>query len=467
MKENIRQEMNTHTVGVAGDVKVSLKEKFCYAIGDPACNVVFALTTTLLTFFYTDYIGVSAGTIGLIMLISRIFDGGSDVLMGIITDRTHSKHGKARPWILWMTIPYVITAIALFMIPAGASDMVKAIYIFVTYNLVNTVVYTALTLPYGTLASLMTRNQHEREITNILRMGVSPFGRILTTSCTLPLVKLLGDDQRAWIISTAVFCIIAMVMLFTCFFATKERVKVETAAQEKVPVGKSLKALFVNKYWALAMALWGMLSVYSTVIGTDLTYYCKYILGNDLYMSPIYTAEQIPMVVIIFLMPLGLKKFGKRNMALAGAILVVLGQLLFFINPYSFELAMVSAVIKGIGQAPLFGAIFSLIADSIEYGQWKTHLRIEGMIYSAASVGSKLGAGLTSALLGLIFDNAGYNGLAAAQSATAISAISNIFMYGPIIVWGITALFLYLWKLEKQYPSIMEELAAREARGEL
>lgn len=460
------ENTTNHQATIAGDVKVSLKEKFCYAIGDPACNVVFALTTTLLTFFYTDYIGISAGTIGMIMLISRVFDGGSDVIMGILTDRTNSRHGKARPWILWMTIPYGVSAVAMFMIPAGATDMFKAVYIFVTYNLVQTVVYTALTLPYGTLASLMTRNQHEREITNILRMGVSPFGRILTTSCTLPLVKLLGDDQRAWIISTTIFAVIAMAMLFTCFFATKERVKVE-AAQEKIPVGKSLKALFVNKYWAIAMALWGMLSVYSTVIGTDLTYYCKYILGNDLYMSPIYTAEQAPMVVVIFLMPLGLKRFGKRNMALAGAVLVVLGQLLFFINPGSFQLAMVSAVIKGIGQAPLFGAIFSFIADAIEYGQWKTHLRIEGMIYSAASVGSKLGAGLTSALLGVILDKAGYNGLLAVQSESAIHAISNIFMYGPIIVWGITALLLFLWKLEKQYPSIIKELAERESRGEL
>lgn len=455
------------TTNIIGDVKLSLKEKFCYAIGDPACNVVFALTTTLLTFFYTDYIGISAGLVGMIMLISRVFDGGSDVIMGILTDRTHSKHGKARPWILWMTIPYGVSAVAMFMIPANATDMFKAIYIFVTYNLVQTVVYTALTLPYGTLASLMTRNQHEREITNILRMGVSPFGRILTTSCTLPLVKLLGDNQRAWVISTIVFCVIAMAMLFICFFATKERVSIEAAKQKTVPIGKSLKALFVNKYWALAMALWGMLSVYSTVIGTDLTYYCKYVLGNDLFMSPIYTAEQAPMVIIIFLMPLGLRRFGKRNMALAGAVLVVLGQLLFFINPASFGLAMASAIVKGIGQAPLFGAIFSLIADSIEYGQWKTHLRTEGMIYSAASIGSKLGAGLTSALLGIILEHAGYDGLAVTQSSSAMSAISNVYLWGPIIVWGITALFLYLWKLDKQYPSIMKELAERESRGQL
>jgi GPH family glycoside/pentoside/hexuronide:cation symporter len=457
---------NTQSSMIAGDVKISLKEKFCYAIGDPACNVVFALTTTLLTFFYTDYIGISAGTVGMIMLLSRVFDGGSDVIMGLLTDRTHSRHGKARPWILWMTIPYGVSAVAMFMIPAGATDMFKTVYIFVTYNLVQTVVYTALTLPYGTLASLMTRSQHERELINIMRMGVSPFGRILTTACTLPLVKLLGNDQRAWIISTMIFACVAMAMLFTCFFATKERVKVDTE-QKKIPVKDSLKALFSNKYWAISMALWGMLSVYSTLIGTDLTYYCKYILGNDLFMSPIYTAEQAPMVIVIFLMPLGLKKFGKRNMALAGSILVILGQLIFFINPLSFQVAMASAIVKGIGQAPLYGAIFSFIADSIEFGQWKTHLRIEGMIYSAASVGSKIGAGLTSAILGQILDKAGYNGLLETQSASAISAISGIFKFGPIIVWGMTAILLALWKLEKQYPSIMKELAERESRGEI
>ena len=118
------------TTGITGDAKVSLKEKFCYAIGDPACNVVFALTTTLLTFFYTDYIGISAGTIGLIMLISRIFDGGSDVIMGLLTDRTHSRHGKARSWILWMTIPYGVSAVAMFMIPANATHMFQAIIHF-------------------------------------------------------------------------------------------------------------------------------------------------------------------------------------------------------------------------------------------------------------------------------------------------------------------------------------------------
>ncbi len=466
--ENAKESCEAGTIqGNIGEVKISMWEKLCYGFGDTACNIVVALTATMLTFFYTDYIGVSAGTVGMIMLISRVFDGGSDVVMGLITDRTHSRWGKARPWVLWMSVPYAISTVLLFTIPAGASDMTKAVYIFVTYNLVQTVVYTALNLPYSALASLMTRSQYERGAINAIRMGLSPFGRILATAATLPLVKLFGDDQRAWIFATGIYAVIALLLLLLCFFYTKERVVFEGQQETKVPIGTSLKALLKNKYWALGLLLWGVLSVYSTLTGMSMSYYSKYILGNDLYTSTIYVAEQAPMIVVIFLLPLALKRFGKRNLALGGAVLCIAGQLVFFINPHSYPLAIVSAGIKSVGQAPLMGVIFSMIADSVEYGQWKTHLRLEGLIYSAASVGSKLGAGLTSALLGTILDAAGYDGMAVTQSSSALGAISGIYLYGPIIVWGVAVVLLLAYHLDREYPAIMKELAERESRGEI
>ena len=114
--------------------KVSLREQICYGLGDSACNVVYGLCSTLLTFFYTDYVGVNPLTVGMVFLITRVFDGISDLIMGFITDRTKSKWGKARPWILWMSVPYAVTFVLLFLIPANASNMVQAIYIFVTYT---------------------------------------------------------------------------------------------------------------------------------------------------------------------------------------------------------------------------------------------------------------------------------------------------------------------------------------------
>lgn len=214
MNENLMSNNN-------GDVKISLKEKIAYSFGDTACNIVYGLTS-ILTFFYTDYVGVPIGIVGLIILISRVFDGGSDLIMGLLTDRTKSKYGKARPWILWMCVPYAISGVLLFTIPPNATVMVKAVYIFVTYNLMQTICYTAINLPYSSLAALMTRNQQERGTINALRMGISPFGRMLTTSATLPLVKLMGNTQQAWIIASVFYGVLALVLLLICFFATKE-----------------------------------------------------------------------------------------------------------------------------------------------------------------------------------------------------------------------------------------------------
>lgn len=459
-------EKHTQTA-LAGDVKISMREKIAYGLGDTSCNIVVGLTTSLLTFFYTDYIGVSVQMIGLIILISRFFDGGSDIVMGLIVDRTRSKYGKARPWVLWASIPYAIGCVLLFTVPP-ASDMVKAIYIFITYNFIQTVCYTALNLPYSSLAALMTRNQYERGSINAIRMALSPFGRILATAVTLPLVKLLGNDQRAWIMAAAIYGAIALALLLFCFFNTKERVQLAAEqADTKVPIGTSLKALLKNKYWALGLLLWAMLSVYMTLSGTSLSYYSKWILGNSLLTSPLYLAEQIPCIVLTFFIPLALQKVSKRNLALAGAIICIIGQLGLMFNDHSFAFAMVSAICRGIGQAPLMGVVFSFIADSVEYGQYKTHLRLEGLIYSAASVGSKLGGGLMSAAFGWILGWAGYDGLQAVQTAATLRTISALFVWGPIIVWGVTAVILLFHRLEKEYPAIMKELSEREARGEL
>lgn len=140
------------------NVKVSVLEKIAYASGDVSCSISFAVITAVLTLFYTDYAGVSIATIGMVMLLSRFFDGASDIAMGFLTEKVKSRHGKARPWILWMSVPYLIAMIALFCVPSKSSETLKFIYIFVTYNLLTTVIFTAINLPYGALGALMTRN---------------------------------------------------------------------------------------------------------------------------------------------------------------------------------------------------------------------------------------------------------------------------------------------------------------------
>ena len=164
-------------------------------MGDVACNVVFALTSGLITYFYTNVMSVSAAMVGMIMLISRIFDGISDVAIGLIMDKVHSKHGRGRAWVLWMALPYGISAVALFCLPANATAAVQAIYIFITYNLCTTVVYTALNLPYGAMAPLMTSNEQDLARINLFRMAMSPIGNMIVSAASLPIINRMGGDQ--------------------------------------------------------------------------------------------------------------------------------------------------------------------------------------------------------------------------------------------------------------------------------
>lgn len=444
---------------------VSLREKICYGLGDSACNVVYGLCSTLLTFFYTDYVGVDIALVGIIFLITRFFDGVSDIIMGFITDRTHSKWGKARPWILWMSVPYAVTFVLLFLIPADASVLVQGIYIFVTYNLVNTVVYTALNLPYSTMASLITRDEKSRASTQAWRIFCGPGGKMIVTVSTIPLVQAFGNDQRSWIIVASIYAVITLILLLICFFNIEERVVIEAAKGKTFTVMENLKALFSNQYWAICLGLWGFMVMMSTVTGTIETYYCKYTLGNETLYSPIYAAELISQCVVVLIVPHFVPRFGKRNLTLAGILLVIVAQLVWMSNPLSVPIAMVSGVLRGIGVAPLWACVFPMIADSAEFGQWKTHVRQDGMIFSAASVGSKLGGGLASAGIGLLMDSVGYDGTLAAQSPEAMDMIYNICMYAPIIFSVIIVVLCLMYKLDKIYPQVIADLKERDAQG--
>ena len=196
------------------------------------------------------------------MLISRIFDGSSDVIMGIIVSKTKSKWGKARPWILWMSVPYVLCAVAMFCVP-HSSTTVQFWYIFVTYNLCTTVCYTAINVPYGTLSTMMTRSSHERDLLSVVRMALSPIGKIIAVTFTMPVVKLFGDDQAAWIKTMSIWCAIALVLLVICFVRCKETVNFESTAQEqpKVPASRAIKALLGNPYFWATLILWTVTGV--------------------------------------------------------------------------------------------------------------------------------------------------------------------------------------------------------------
>ncbi|WP_305768584.1 MFS transporter [Candidatus Epulonipiscium viviparus] len=455
-------------------VKVPLVTKLAYGSGDVACNLVFGTITALLTLFYTDYVGISPLIIGNIMLISRVFDGISDVIVGYLVSHTHTKWGQSRPWILWSSIPFCLSLILLFSVPTQSSDLVKMIYIFITYNFCNTVCFTALNLPYGSLSAMLTRDSKERDLVSVFRMAMSPFGRILVSMSTIPLVKALGNTQQAFVITATIWAALALILLIFCFVKCEEKVAVVVPEKKEKVAGqakRSFMAIVTNKYFWLVCLFWIFQNAAVGVVGILLPYYSKYILLNDTWMySTIYFAETISIIIGVMISPLFMRKIGKRNLLVIGSIIAIVGQILFMLNPYSFPIAVLSAIIRGIGAAPLNAVVFGMLCDVVEYGQWKTGLRQEAYLFSAGSVGTKIGPGIVAAIVTGMLTAGGYissSSGGAVQPQEALDTIVFLYQWAPLVIWVVVLIGGLLYGLDKIYPQIMEDLAEREARGEM
>lgn len=307
---------------------------------------------------------------------------------------------------------------------------------------------------------------------SIFRMGIAPFGRILAVSFTLPLVMKFGDNQAAWIKTMAIWAVIAVILNLWCFAKCKETVEIEARKNVKVPLKKSLKALFTNQYFYAGIFFQMLQNILFGITGTMLPYYCKYVFGNDSWLYSVFYLVETALMIFITMAfsPMLLKRFGKKKMSLGGIVIAVLGQVIFMINPYNITFVMVGCALRGIGFAPLNSVFYGFVNEAVEFGQWKTHIRQEGPIFAGSNMGTKFGAGMASVVMTSLMGWAGYissTGGAVVQPVSAVNMIVRIYTWGPILVFAAYTVLLLVYKLDKKYPAIMAELAERESRGEL
>lgn len=438
--------------------KISWFEYFSYGIGDLGCAMVWMLSAGMVTFFYTDYVGVSAATVGTILLVSRVFDGVTDVLVGGLVDKTKSRHGKCRAWILWSIIPFGLSLVLMYTVPQG-SDMLKAIYVFLTYNLAATVVYTAINLPYGALPSTMTRDKKQREWLVLVRKSLSPFGLTIASSLSLPMVKYFGDDQRAWIITMTILAFLGMGVVLMTFLFTKERVVIEPAPeQETVPFKVALKAMVSNKYWWMIFIMCIGFCLYQQLNSQVVTYYAKYILGDDLLTSGLSAAHNLMNIVAAISCFLLLRWISKSKLVILGSALIIVACVVMIMNPTNVGLLTVVMGIRGFGIGMFSSLMFAMVVDTVEYGHWKTGIRSEGLLYSANTVGQKVGTGVGAAAIGWILEAAEYDGTLDVQTEAANDAIMMLMNVGPIVAAVLILVLCLFYKLDKEYDGIMEDL---------
>lgn len=441
-------------------------ERFSYGCGDFGCNIIYTAMSVYLMFYYTDYAGVNSAAVGVIMLISRVFDGISDIIMGVIVDRTKSRFGKARPWLLRMCIPFAVSGVLLFSVPTSWPSAAKLVYVFITYNLVSTIIYTAINVPYSALNALMTQDPYERSVLSIFRNLLATAGTLVINTFTLPLVEMFGNNASAWTKAFVILGALSVVAFLINFFGTKERVRpaVKDGNVEDVPFAKGVKALFQNKYWIMITGMLALFFLMYSVNGGATVYYAKDILGDPNLVATINGIFNVVQIVSMFFIAMLVKRFGKRNVFALGLVFDIVGMLVLNYSGGAMNLIVVSSVIRGIGNACGGATMWAMVSDTIDYGEWKTGYRTEGLVNSACSFGYKIGNGIGSALLGLILELGGYVGEAAVQTAKALVSIEICFVWIPIVVYVCGLIIMKFWHLDKEFSGIIADLQKR-AKG--
>lgn len=452
--------------------KVLFRESFAYAIGGGSVNLMGVSILGVLLVYYTYVVGISAGVAATVLGISRMFDGISDIIMGRIIDRTNSRFGKARPWLIRMIIPMIISLLACFCVPANWNTMAQAVYMFITYNLACSVCGTALGVANGALNGFMTLDQKTRGLNGALSMIMNSVTNMVFAATYLRMALYFGGGEqysnKGWFITVSIYCVIYIPLALIGFFGTKERVtsgqetldesdNIPDAAKEKTSLLDSFKLLISNKYWIITLVVCFFIYFIMSISSSTTVYFCDYILGDvnhQALMSVLSAVGILPGVLIS--LPL-MSKRGKRLPILVGMGTYIVISALPIIN-MSVSTFAIACAFRGIGMGIAVAPMGSFVHDALTYGLWKSKVNCTGVGSSASGMALKLGSALSSVATGVLLEIGGFVSGGGAQPDSAIFMINGMCIWIPVIFAVIVILVLIPYDLDKKYGSIVSDL---------
>jgi len=442
---------------------IKLIEKLGYGVGDLGYALIWQMISLYLLFFYTDVFGITAGEAGIIFLIARIWDAVNDPLLGFLADRTQSRWGKFRPYLLFGAVPVGICLILAFSTP-DLGHIGKFIWALVTYIMLG-MVYTAVNLPYGSLLAVCTRNQSDRSSMAAYRMIFGFLGVLVVGTLTKPLVGKFTNEQAGFQAVAAIYSVLAAIIIWTVFTSVKE--KVTPVKTERYSLKEMLKILTVNKPLILICSAVLFVTTAITIRSAVGMYFFKYNMAREdlfpLFMGIIVISMILGCIVANFLR----KKLEKKNLYILGMIIFAIGDIGIFFSPYSaINLIIFFTVLAGLGTGIFYVLLLGMVADTVEYAEWKTGKRAEGMIYSAYTFTAKLSAAMGGASAGLLLSLVGYVPNST-QTATADFGIRALFTLGPFISGVIAVIIMNFYNLDSAlFKRIVEDLEENKS-GEI
>ena len=456
---------------------IKLTEKIGYGFGDMASSMFWKLFGSYLMIFYTDVFGLPAAVVGTMFLITRVWDSAFDPIVGVVADRTHSRWGKFRPYLLWLAVPFGIIGVLTFVTPDW-SPTGKLVYAYVTYSLMM-MIYSAINVPYASLLGVMSPNPKERNTLSTYRMTFAYIGSFIALLLFMPLVnffsgnsKDLGDQQTGWTMAVVVIAILCIILFFGCFAWTKERVKPIKEAQN--PLKEDLKDLFKNKPWWILLGAGVAALVFNSIRDGATVYYFKYFVveedyatvsffGMSFVLSGLYLAlgQAANIIGVIAAAPVS-NRIGKRNTYMwAMIIATVLSVIFYWFDKEDLIWMFVFQALISICAGSIFPLLWSMYADCADYSELKTGNRATGLIFSSSSMSQKFGWAIGTAITGWLLGFFGFQANAV-QSEEAISGIKMFLSFLPAVGTILSVVFISMYPLtEKKMKDITTELECK------
>ncbi len=425
--------------------------KVGYGSGDVAGNVVYAFLSSFVMIYLTNSVGLSAGIVGTLIAVSKLFDGVTDIFFGAMIDKTHTRLGKARPWMLYGYVGCAVTLVAIFAIPVDIGTAAQYAWFFIAYTLLNAVFYTANNIAYSALTSLCTNNSKERVQMGSCRFIFAFATSLLIQSVTVGFVAACGGGAGAWRTVAVVYALVGLAVNTVSCLSVKELPEEELTMaagkeeknEEKYGLLEAGKLLISNRFYLMICGVYILQQLYGAMINAGI-YYMTYVLKNENLYGVFSWAVNIPLIIALVLTPMlverwkGLYKLNKR-----GYMLAVAGRLLVVAAAYigSVPLMLAFTAVAAFGQGPWQGDMNAVIASCSEYTFLTKGKRVDGTMYSCTSLGTKLGGGLGTAISGWLLEISGFSGTLEVQPVSCINMLHFMYLWLPLIL-NLLILFL-------------------------
>lgn len=430
--------------------KLSVKEKIGYGMGDAGCNIIFGAIMLFVNYFYTDIFGLAPAFVGVMLLSIRVIDAVTDPIMGAIADRTQSRWGRFRPWILWMAAPFAFFSYLMFTTPDWAYSS-KVIYAFVTYFLLS-LTYTAINIPYCSLGSVITNDPKERVACQSYRFVMVGIATLILSLSLLPMVDWFGggDKAKGYQMAMGVLAVLGMCMFLFCFTTVRERVRPAVPSNDDLKA--DLKDVWKNDQWVriLLLTLCNVCPGFIRMAAT--MYYVTWVMGQSTSFATLFISLGVVgmmggsmLAKVLTDRICKLKVFFWTNIVLA-----IFSSGFYFLDPHATTLIVVMYFLLNILHQIPSPLHWSLMADVDDYGEWKTGKRITGISFSGNLFFLKLGLAIAGAMVGFLLSWYGYDAGAKQQSPESINGIVMLFTIIPGVGYLITAGVVRLLKVDRE-----------------